>query len=281
MRFLRITLLILFIITTIVFSFDQYRLYRDRDKVAPVISCNQETVHLSVKDDEKKLLEGVFAVDDKDGDVTSTLVIAGKSNFIEEGVIRVDYAAFDSHNNVGTYSRRVVFDDYHSPRFSSKEPLSLRSESSYDFSFFQAEDVLSGDISNKIKILSDVYTTASSSEYPIEIEVTNNYGDVEKLELVMKIETNSEYNRRHPALSDYIVYVPLGKEIELSSYLIGIRQGDKVIAFEDTDYSKEDIEIEDYIDYDNEGVYSVTYSLRLSYMITTETRMIVIVTEDF
>ena len=67
----------------------------------------------------------------------------------------------------------------------------------------------------------------------------------------------------------------------MSSYLIGIRQGDKVIAFEDTDYSKEDIEIEDYIDYDNEGVYSVTYSLRLSYMITTETRMIVIVTEDF
>ena len=158
------------------------------DVVAHANTCHaganlvkEETLHLSVKATDEDMLKGVTAHDDRDGDVSSSLLIAGKSNFIEDGVIRVDYAAFDSHNNVGTYSRRVVFDDYHSPRFSSKKPLVLHSESSYDFSFFHAEDVLSGDISYKIKILSDSYTAASSSEYPIEIEVTNDYGDVEKL----------------------------------------------------------------------------------------------------
>lgn len=281
MRLLRTALLILFIITTVVFGIDQYRSYKDRDNAAPVISCSEDILHLSVKDSDEKLLEGVSAEDDRDGDVTSTLVIAGKSNFIEEGMIRVDYAAFDSHNNVGTYSRRIVFDDYHSPRFSSESPLVLRSESSYDFSFFTAEDALSGDISNKIKILSDVYTTASSDEYPIEMEVTNNYGDVEKLTLVLDVETNSEYNRSHPALSEYIVYVPLGEEIDLSSYLIGIRQGDKLIDFEDSSYAIEDIEIEDYVDYDRAGRYTVIYTLQLSNTIMTETKMVVIVTEDF
>lgn len=281
MRLLRTALLILFIITTVVFGIDQYRSYKDRDNAAPVISCGEDILHLSVEDSDEKLLEGVSAQDDRDGDVTSTLVIAGKSNFIEEGMIRVDYAAFDSHNNVGTYSRRVVFDDYHSPRFSSEAPLVLRSESSYDFSFFTAEDVLSGDISNKIKILSDVYTTASSDEYPIEMEVTNSYGDVEKLTLVLDVETNSEYNRSHPALSEYIVYVPLREEIDLSSYLIGIRQGDKLIDFEDSSYTIEDIEIEDYVDYDREGKYTVIYSLQLSNTIMTETKMVVIVTGDF
>ena len=83
---------------------------------------------------DEDFLQGVKAEDDVDGDVTSTLSVAGKSNFIEEGVIRVDYAAFDSHNNIGTYSRKVIFDDYHSPRFASKAPLALRSESSYAFS---------------------------------------------------------------------------------------------------------------------------------------------------
>ena len=282
MRILRTLLLILFLITAAVFGINQYLLYKDRDNVAPVISSSEEVLHLSVKSKDKDLLKGVSAEDDRDGNVTSTLVIAGKSNFIEEGVIRVDYAAFDSHNNVGTYNRRVVFDDYHSPRFSSKTPLVLRFESSYDFSFFQAEDVLDGDISNKIKILSDTYTTTTSAEYPIEMEVTNNYGDVEKLNLVMDVLTSTEYNRMYPALSDYIIYIPVGaEEVDYASYITGIRRGDKLLEFEETRYDARDIDIEDYVDYNTPGKYTVVFSLWQSYTLTTETKMVVIVTEDF
>lgn len=280
MRILRILLLILFIITTTVFGIDQYRSYKDRDRNAPIVTCREETLHLSVKATDENLLKGVSAEDDRDGDVTSTLVIAGKSNFIDEGVIRVDYAAFDSHNNVGTNSRKVIFDDYHSPRFFSKKPLLLRSESSYDLSFFQAEDVLDGDISNKIKILSEVYA-ADSSEYPIELEVTNSYGDVEKLNLAIDLLSSSEYNRQRPALSEYIIYVPVGAEVDLSSYLIGIYQGDKLLNFEDTNYGIEDIELSEDVDYDTPGQYTAVFSLWISYSKATETKMIVVVTEDF
>lgn len=281
MRVFRILLLILFIITAAVFGVNQYLSYQNRDNKAPVISSNQDVLHLSVKATDEDYLRGVIAEDDHDGDVTSTLVVSGKSNFIEEGVIRVDYAAFDSHNNVGTYSRKIIFDDYYSPRFSSKSALVLRSGTSHDFSFFEAEDVLNGDISNKIKILTNTYSTGSSSEYPIEIEVTNSYGDVAKLDLVLDVLTGIEYNNLYPALSEYIVYLPIGDELDYSSYLIGIRQGDNFMDFEEAEVSKEEIKIEDYVDYNFPGVYNVVFSLWQSYTLTTETKMVVIVTEDF
>lgn len=281
MRVLRTLLLIFFIITSAVFGLNQYLSYKDRDSVAPVITCNEDTIHLSVNSTEEDLLRGVKAEDDRDGNVTNTLVVAGKSNFIEEGVIRVDYAAFDSHNNIGTYSRRVVYDDYHSPRFSSKKALILRSGSTYDFSFFEAEDVLDGNISNKVKVISSTYTSESSSEFPIEMEVTNSCGDVEKMELSLDVLTAKEYNYPRPALSDYIVYIPLEGELDLESYLIGIQQGDKVLPFEDTSYSINRIEIEDYVDYDVSGRYNVIYTLWRTSTAYTETKMIVIVTEDF
>ncbi len=281
MRFLRTSLLILFILTSIIFTYDQFRSYKDRDDLAPEINCNEELIHLSVNATEKDFLKGITAQDDKDGDVTSTLVIAGKSNFIEKGLIRVDYAAFDSHNNVGTYNRRVVFDDYHSPRFSSTKPLLTRSETTSDFSFFGATDVLDGDISNKIKVTYDVNSNDSITEFPFNMEVTNSYGDIEKLDLSLDVVTNKEYNRQCPALSDYIIYVPLGSEIDLSSYIVGIRQGDNVLDFEETDYYKEDIIIDDYTDYERPGVYTAEFSLRIAYSTYTVTKMVVIVTEDF
>lgn len=281
MRILRNLLTILFAITLVIFGINQYRSYKDKDVDPPVITGNENILHLSVKATDEDMLKGITAHDDRDGDVTFSLIISGKSNFIEDGVIRVDYAAFDSHNNVGTYSRRVVYDDYHSPRFSSEKPLILHSESSYDFSIFHAEDVLNGDISHKIKILSDSFAATSSSEYPIEIEVTNDYGDVEKLDLIMDIMTTREYNRQYPALKDYIVYIPVGKEVDFRDYLIGIREGDSILSFEETDFTSDDVEIDDYIDFNIPGKYTITFSLWQSYALTTSTKMLAIVTEDF
>ena len=282
MRILRLFLLVLFLATTAVFGLNQYRTYKDRDNVAPVIRSDKDELHLSVNSTDKDLLKGVTATDDRDGDVTATLVVAGRSNFIEEGVIKVDYSAFDSHNNVGTYSRRVVYDDYHSPRFHSQKPLAMRLSSSYDFDFFTAEDVLSGDISRKIKVLTNSTGSATTGEYPIELEVTNEYGDVEKLDLILNVYSAAEFNRRYPALSEYIIYVPVGSEPDLSEYLIGIRQGENVMTFEEAKSDPYYVDIDDsLVNYDEPGVYTVDYDLWLSYTLTTHTKMIVIVTEDF
>ena len=201
MRILRILLLIIFAITSILFGVFQYQAYTDRDIEKPEITGGEEDLHISVNSSDDDLLMGLTATDNKDGDVTHTLVVAGKSNFIEEGMIRVDYAAFDSHNNVGTYNRRVFYDDYRSPRFSSSLPLVTRSELTSDFSFLEAKDVLDGDISNKIKIVYDSSAADSATEFPFTAEVTNSYGDIEKLELTLDVVSNREYNRDYPAFA--------------------------------------------------------------------------------
>ena len=157
----------------------------------------------------------------------------------------------------------------------------MRMSSSYDFDFFGAEDVLSGDISRKVKIVTSSSGSASTGEYPVVLEVTNDYGDVEKLSLILHVCSASEYNRYRPSLSDYIVYIPVGEEIDLRSYLIGIRQGDRELSFEEAEVNADSITIDDsLVDYSTPGVYSVDFDLRLSYDQTTETEMILIVTED-
>ena len=283
MHVLRIVLLVLFLITSVVFGVDQFRAYRDKDVTPPVMKVDQDVIHLSVNATDRDLLRGVTAEDDRDGDVTSTIVIAGKSNFIEEGVIRVDYSAFDSHNNVASISRRVIYDDYHSPRFVSKRPLLMRMASTYDFSFFEAEDVLSGDISRKVKIVTTSSGSATTGEYPVELEVTNDYGDVERLDLMLHVCSATEYNRMRPSLSDYIIYVPVGTtDLDLNSYLVGVRRGDKELTFEEAEVSEYDFSIDDsLVDYETPGVYTVDFNLRISYSLTTETKMVVIVTEDY
>ncbi|MDO5439862.1 MAG: hypothetical protein Q4F09_07565 [Erysipelotrichaceae bacterium] len=280
MRILRIALLVLFLITSAVFGVDRFFSYRDRDTTPPVISSNSDELTLSVKDNDAELLRGLSATDDRDGDVTGTIVVAARSNFIEDGVTRVDYAAFDSHNNIGSYSRKVTYSDYYSPRFRSDEPLVLRSGSNYDYSFLQAEDVLSGDISNKIKLMTTF--DDSGKECTVDLEVTNDFGDISKLELTLDVYGSAEYNRMHPALTEYILYVPPGQKPDLSSYLNGIWQGNKQLTFEETKIDPAYIAIdEDLVNYEEPGVYTAVFSLPLERNITTETKMLVIVTEDY
>lgn len=282
MRILRILLLILFIITAAIFGVDQFRSYMDRDTQAPVFQSNNDEITLSVTATEDDFLQGITATDDRDGDVTSTIAIAAKSNFIEEGVIRVDYAAFDSHNNIGSYSRRVTFNDYHSPRIYSSAPMVMRSGTSFDYTVFRAEDVLDGDISEKIKVLIPSTSTSTTTEYPVEIEVTNNYGDVEKLSLNLDILDSADYNRIRPNLSEYIVYVPVGGSADLSSYLIGMRQGNTVRTFEEAEVDPASITVDDsMVDYTTPGMYPVFYIYNISWNQSNETEMLLIVTEDF
>ena len=280
MRTLRIALLVLFLITSAVFGVDRFRSYRDRDNSAPVFSSDSDELVLSVHDSDAELLKGITATDDRDGDVTSTVVVAGKSNFIDDGVMRVTYAAFDSHNNVGTYSRRVTYEDYHSPRFMSASPLVLRSGTAYDYSFLQAEDVLCGDISSKIKLMTTV--DSSEKECTVDLEVTNDYGDISKLQLMLDVIGTAEYNRMHPALSEYIVYTPVGQELDLLSYLTGVWQRDELLTFEEAEIESSYIYTDgDLVNYEEPGVYSAFYYLPLDRNTTTETKLIVVVTEDY
>ena len=79
-------------------------LFLGKDRTAPVITFGENSVGYEEGMDEELLLEGVTAVDAKDGDVSGSLLvekIAGTNG--KEGI--VTYVARDSSNNVGKASR--------------------------------------------------------------------------------------------------------------------------------------------------------------------------------
>lgn len=81
-------------------------LYLKLDKTAPVISFADDEKKLvyTAGMSEEKLLEGVSALDDADGDVTGSLLVE-KISETADGKVIVTYVALDSANNVGKRSR--------------------------------------------------------------------------------------------------------------------------------------------------------------------------------
>lgn len=79
-------------------------LYMRQDRTAPVISFIDNEVEYEEDMDPFLLLEGVSAQDEKDGDVSDTLLIEKVSN-TSRGDVIVTYAAMDSANNVAKASR--------------------------------------------------------------------------------------------------------------------------------------------------------------------------------
>lgn len=261
MKILRILILIAFLITGGFFAWSEVQWFSDRDDLPPVIQADSDEISLSVNAQDADYLKGMTAVDARDGDVTSSMVIASKSNFIEEGVIRVDYAAFDSHNNVASYSRTARYRDYSSPRFASSEPFMFKKSTSYDFNFVRAIDVLDGEISNKVKVMYASLNTGGE-EAPITLEVTNSLGDIEKLELNLRILTPQEYNDYRPALWEYIVYTQPGKEIEPWNYISGILRSGEYYKFEDTDFDYSNVTFDPAaVNYNKPGVYELVFTL--------------------
>ena len=261
MKILRILILVAFVITAGLFAVNEVRWLSDRDDTPPVITVDSDTLKLSVEAEEKDYLQGITAHDDKDGNVTDSIVVAGKSNFIEEGVIRVDYAAFDSHNNVSTASRTVRFTDYSSPRFVSDRPFMFKKSTSYDFDFIRAIDVIDGEISNKVKIMySNLYSATTDSI--ITLEVTNSLGDIEKLELNVRIQTPQEYSLYRPALWQYIVYTKVGEEIEPWNYVGGVWYNGQYLTFEETEFDYSLVSFNpNTVDYTTPGVYELQFNM--------------------
>ena len=73
---------------------------------APVISFGDENIVYSDRMETSDLLEGVYAYDKQDGDVSSSLLIE-KVSKTADGQVIVTYAARDDSNNVSKSSRII------------------------------------------------------------------------------------------------------------------------------------------------------------------------------
>ena len=214
-----------------------YRLFEvmKTDSSGPTISGGGDKLEVSIHDGDEVLLEGITATDKKDGDVTSSVIVEKISNFYDENVRTVTYAAFDSDNHISKVEREIVYTDYTSPRFELTGSLRFRAGENVNIDkIVTAKDCLDGDISNKVKILMD--TTVNNRVtgfYRVVYEVTNSAGD--NVKLPIDIEIYEPYNNEvELTLDRYLVYYT-GEPIDYKDFLVSIRKGNLEYAFEGVD----------------------------------------------
>ena len=255
--------IILFAIITLLFLVFRLVEVLGRDDEAPAITVVGETLEVSVEDSEEKLLKGITATDNKDGDVTDSIVVEKISKFVN-GKRTVTYAVCDTSNNYGRATREITYKDYTPPRFTLKEPLIFYDSYDLDWSSkVGAYDVIDGDISRNVKV--DI--SYDKDKYDIEFSVTNSAGDTSHLKAGTRVYEDKS-NVAEILLENYLVYTKVGEDIEASSYLVEAKLGNISYSIDNGGDSrtipKRDISIENNVDINKPGVYTITYSLSLN-----------------
>lgn len=267
---------------SLIFWFTQIR---KGDRIGPVITMEKEELKVDLDATDKDFLKGVKAVDAKDGDVSSSLVVESVSNFLAGGKRLVVYAAMDSHNNVSRANRLVKYKGYSSPKFSLDKPFCFASSGSASgediIENLEVKDKIDGDLTNQIRIVAnapiDLY---SKGEYPVKLQVTNSAGDTVSFSATIQVY-DSEKKSQIPFihLKKYLVYVKKGHKIDPRDYITKVCTGGDYSTdmMGDIDVSK--VKIKDDVNYNKAGSYEITYSVKSGKSPTGTVRLIVIVQE--
>ena len=226
LRKTRIFVVIFFIISVLLFG--GYTLIRavTVDRTLPIIEMDSDEVTISVKGGDAAILEGIKASDEKDGDITGNLFVESKSTFIEKGIFKATIAVADSDNHVTKVERKVTYSDYRSPQFTLTEPLKFLTtrENRDDLNIaesLRANDVVDGNISNKIKISSEYSINGyTPGDYKMEFIVTNSMGDTSKLPVTVNIYSAlEESGLPEIILSNYLINTPVGAGADIAALI--------------------------------------------------------------
>lgn len=273
MKFIRILIVIVFIAVVGAWSVNVVLSKTIKDHTPPVITSDRDVLELSVKDDRSKLLTGLTATDDRDGDLTSEILVGTHSRFISEGVCDITYLVFDANKNVGKFTRRTKYTDYTEPVFSLKEPLMFKSGDTVSmFTKISLTDCLDGDISSKVKIVVNDVDNSKLGTYYVTFEASNSYADVVNRKLPVNI-VNDTADSPHIELTDYLIYVNVGDTIQPQKYIKSVT--DKY----DSNIGSDKVEINSMVDTKTPGVHQVAYSYTDSRGLTGHSFLIVIVRE--
>lgn len=264
MKKIRIFSIILFVIA--VAAFAGCRMYAEMmtDHTPPVISGG-EAIEVSVEDPEEKLLEGMTASDKRDGDVTDSLVVQEISEFDDEGVRTVRYAAVDDSGNVSYSSRPMTYSDYREPEFMLSEPLRFPMGGAFNVcQGISASSVLDGDLSNSIKYTLDrAISTTAPGTYEVEFRVMDSAGRTSYLKTQIEVYDPTE-ERIEVELSDYLVYVSQGASFKPDDYFKGSSAEDG------------ELDIMSKVDTSKAGAYYVDYTVTTK-QLEGKSRLVVVV----
>ena len=270
MRFFRVSVVVLFLIVTALFGMYYVNEKLTEDNTIPVFKVEGELVEVSFETTKEELLKGVTAYDEKDKDITDKIIIESVSRFIDEGICKVTYVVSDSDNHVARATRKIKYKNYESPKFAMSGSLCFSIYESINLvEIISAKDCIDGDVTKNIIVTSDDYAKSVAGVFNLEISVSNSKGDVSIVNVPLVVEERSVSSPKIE-LSEYLIYVDKGEEIDFSQYLVSAE--DRL----ENDITK-NVRIETNADLTVEGTYGVHYYVEDAYGVQGHTILNVIV----
>lgn len=254
MKIIRITVLVLFVLVLAFFGYAKFTEYRHIDSTLPTISGPKEPLKISCNYSDKDLLQGLTAYDEKDGDLTSEIMISNFSRLLEKGKCKVNYVVFDSSNQPATFSREVIFTDYRSPRIYLSKPLVFQKGSNENiYGYIGANDIIDGDISSLVRAVETNVNSLQAGKYSVKIEVTNSLGDTTEMILPVHILELVD-SKVEISLTQNVVYIKKGSAFDPLKYIKGVANIDGTVL------DKNLIKVTAAADTNKPGVYEVIYT---------------------
>ena len=295
MKRLKIAVCLMFVVSCAVFAGYNVKSKMIEDHTPPVITCDEDTVTLSVQTEQKEqqeaLLKGVKAKDNRDGNLTSSVRIASMSHFIAPGKRTISYVVFDKANHVGTLERTVQYSDYVPPKIHLTEPLRYTTKEVAKSNLTEnmtAEDCLDGDLTSQIRTsLNDNIYNVIAGTYGVTAQVSNSAGDVcaVPLEITVTDATDrQEQEKEYPLLSEYIAYTTVNTPIDPMAYLKGLEINGAEYTYANDGAmlagTMERISVTSGVDYSQAGVYPIEYSYTADGAPTAVTKLYVVVQDQ-
>ena len=271
MRYLRILVIICFVASVLFAFWANSRYYSNINTDYPEITNSVELLRVSVQDPPEALLQGLSARDATDGDLTDQIMVAAMSHFLEPGTVNVKYVVFDSHNHSATLTRRVQYTDYTPPVFSlDKAPVYTVGKSFDLLEHIGVQDGIDGDISDHVRVISNMVNNYSVGSYPVVLEVSNSCG--ETAQLTVWVSYLAKESTADIRLQQYIVYMQQGEEFDPYHWITSVSDPGGAVL------DSKDVEIQGILDTDTPGTYQLTYSYAKG-KLTGQSALVVIVTE--
>ena len=219
----RVHILLTFILAAAIGLFGAYLvLTRNfKDTTPPVISVEEGILELSVEDPDDVLMQGITAMDDRDGDVTASLLVESIYGITEDQITTVTYAAFDRAGNVSKIQREVRYTDYREPRFELTGSLCFPYNSGFDLlDYVGANDVLEGDIRRRVRatLVSDTRSINELGSHVVRMQVTNSLGDTVEMDFPVEVY-DPEWYTASVMLDEYLIYLKQGDTFRPEDYL--------------------------------------------------------------
>lgn len=255
------------------------------DNKAPEITAEAQMPEISVGDPRTALLAGVTARDDRDGDVTASLVVESIRLVRPDGTVDVTYAAFDNSGNVSKLTREARYSDYESPKFSLTKPLMFTQNAKSEvLGVITARDMLDGDITHRIRATAlKSVDSGFVGIYNTKFQVTNSLGDTVELVLPVEVYTPG-FNEGTLTLTDYLIYLKAGDSFNSRSYLNQLTIGREDISLRGGLPENVKLTVSGEVQTGEPGVYQVDYQIsyypnpeRTEISYTAYSRLIVVV----